>query len=320
MMPEARSAAAAPRPGLPGGSRPVSSSRLGPRARRHRERHACRAPGLSPAPAAGHASPGTAWPDRRRGTWLRPRGQLLERPGVAVRVAEGYERAPRLIVDVAGLHAMREQILPGGLDIRDDHLHTLLRAWRHLGDPRPHDHRAGRSGRGELHEPQFVTYLIVVVGVEPNLFHIERLGAVDVGHRYGHELDLPVHARQGTPGVGRSSGPAGGSGHDVGRDFETQDPRWRQQPGGLEEWPALFGERPRVAGRTPHLYHPRSFFIDTGNLAQAAIGRWRCTVRAADGVRKSLPVKSLVPFKVMARRPAPHPHVITGRWRHRRSP
>ena len=120
---------------------------------------------------------------------------------------------------------MREQILPGGLHIRDDHLHTLLRAGRHLGDPRPHDHGAGRSGRGELHEPQYVTDLIVVVRVEPNLFHIERLGTVDIGHRYGHELDLPVHAWQRTPGVGRSSGPVGGSGHDVGRDFETQDPR-----------------------------------------------------------------------------------------------
>src|SRR5436190_20578661 len=105
---------------------------------------------------------------------------------------------------------------------------------------------------------------------------------------------MPGNVPRGSDGP---PGRPGGSGHDVGRDFETQNPRWRRQPGGLEEWPALFGERPRVVGRTPYLYHPRSFFIDTGNLAQAAIGRWRCTVRAADGVRKSLPVKSLVPFK-----------------------
>src|SRR5215831_1961797 len=144
------------------------------------------------------------------GTRLPPLGQLLERPGVAVGVAEGDERAPGLNVDVAGLHPMLEQVPPGGLDIRDDHLHALLRALRHLGDPRPHDHRARRPGRGELHEPQLVADLMVMVGVEPDLFGVERLGAVDVGHRYGHELDLPVHAWQRTPGTGQSSGRPGG--------------------------------------------------------------------------------------------------------------
>src|SRR5215471_14605230 len=160
----------------------------------------------SPKPHRGPAAGAAAG----SGTRLPPLGQLLERPGVAVGVAEGDERAPGLNVDVAGLHAMLEQVPPGGLDIRDDHLHALLRARRHLGDPRPHDHRARRPGRGELHEPQLVADLMVMVGVEPDLFGVERLGAVDVGHRYGHELDLPVHAWQRTPGTGQSSGRPGG--------------------------------------------------------------------------------------------------------------
>src|SRR5215475_7142401 len=91
-------------------------------------------------------------------------------------------------------------------------------------------------------------------------------------------------------------GPAG-SGHDVGSDLETNNPRWRRQLGGREEWPTLFGERPRVAGRTPYLYYPRSFLIDAGNLAQAAIGRWPFPARAADNARKTLPVKGLIPLK-----------------------
>src|SRR5262249_16769850 len=56
-------------------------------------------------------------------------------------------------------------------------------------------------------------------------------------------------------------------------------------------------ERLRVAGRTPYLYYPRSFPIDAGNLAQAAIGRWPFPARAADNARKTLPVKGLIPLK-----------------------
>jgi hypothetical protein len=41
---------------------------------------------------------------------------------------------------------------------------------------------------------------------------------------------------------------------------------------GREEWPALFGERLRVAGRTPYLYYPRSFLIDAGNLVHVPEG------------------------------------------------
>ncbi len=42
---------------------------------------------------------------------------------------------------------------------------------------------------------------------------------------------------------------------------------------------------------------PALLFIDTGNLAQPAIGRWRFPARAADGARKALPVKGLIPLE-----------------------
>ena len=61
---------------------------------------------------------------------LLPWRHLLQRPGVAVRVAEGDKRAPRICLHVAGWHAARDELLPGGLDIGDDDLHALLRARR----------------------------------------------------------------------------------------------------------------------------------------------------------------------------------------------
>jgi hypothetical protein len=36
---------------------------------------------------------------------------------------------------------------------------------------------------------------VVVVGVEADLVNVEGFGPVDVGHRDGYELDLPVHDR-----------------------------------------------------------------------------------------------------------------------------
>lgn len=44
----------------------------------------------------------------------------LKGPGVAVGVAEGDERAPRLNVNVAGLHTVLDEFSPRGLDIGND--------------------------------------------------------------------------------------------------------------------------------------------------------------------------------------------------------
>jgi hypothetical protein len=57
---------------------------------------------------------------------LRSWRQLLERPRVAVRVAEGNERAPRLNVHVTGLHTAFDKFPPRRLDIRHDNLDAFL--------------------------------------------------------------------------------------------------------------------------------------------------------------------------------------------------
>jgi hypothetical protein len=66
---------------------------------------------------------------------LLPWRQLLKRPDAAVGIAEGDERAPRLHVEVAGLHAVRDELLPGGLHIGHHVSHALLPARWHLRDP-----------------------------------------------------------------------------------------------------------------------------------------------------------------------------------------
>jgi hypothetical protein len=46
-----------------------------------------------------------------------------------------------------------------------------------------------------------------VVSVEADPVHVELLGAINIGHRYRDELDLPVHAQQPTRGSDSSAGP-----------------------------------------------------------------------------------------------------------------
>jgi hypothetical protein len=92
-------------------------------------------------------------PERREYV-LRSQRQLLQRPSIAIGVAEGHERAPRLDVDLADLHTACQEFAPGGLDIGHHALHALLRAGRHRGDPGTQHNGAGRPGQGELHKPQ----------------------------------------------------------------------------------------------------------------------------------------------------------------------
>src|SRR5262249_45536385 len=52
----------------------------------------------------------------------------------------------------------------------------------------------GRPGRGQLDEAESVAHRHVHVVVEADLVDVERLRAVDIGHRDADEFNLPVHA------------------------------------------------------------------------------------------------------------------------------
>src|SRR5882757_2774102 len=86
-----------------------------------------------------------ARPPGRNRPWarlLRPGWYLLQRPRVAVGIAEVDEGPPRLNVHLTGLHAAVDQLPPRRLHVRDDDLDPLLRAGRHLGDPGAQHYRA----------------------------------------------------------------------------------------------------------------------------------------------------------------------------------
>ena len=71
-------------------------------------------------------------------------------------------------------------------------LQVVQRAGLHLGEPAADRDRAGRPGRGQLHEPDLVTHRLVVIDVEADLL-VERLGHVDVGHGHHDQFQLHLH-------------------------------------------------------------------------------------------------------------------------------
>src|SRR2546423_5369676 len=135
----------------------------------------------------------------------------LQRPAVAIGIAEIDEPARRLHRDLARLDARCEQLLTRSLGVGDHHL-DLLRAGRLVGDAVADHDRAGRAGWCQLNETQAVVHPVVMVSVEAHTL-VEGLGPVDIGHWNGDELDLPIHA------------PTVGGGYDIPRSD-------RRRPGG----------------------------------------------------------------------------------------
>src|SRR5262245_37179894 len=83
--------------------------------------------------------------------------QLLDGPAVAVRVLEeaepgtGRSLGPELL-NIADRHASAGQFLADGVDVLDNELHTLDRARVAERQALSDHNRAGRAGRGHLHD------------------------------------------------------------------------------------------------------------------------------------------------------------------------
>ena len=127
---------------------------------------------------------------------LRPVGQLLERPGVAVGVGEEDERTPGHDVDITHRDAATGQLGPRRFGVGDHHLQVVERAGRHLGQSLADRDRAGRARRGQLNEADVLIDDVVEVGDETDLVDVESLGPVDVADRHGDELEFEVHDQQ----------------------------------------------------------------------------------------------------------------------------
>ena len=165
-----------------------------------------RACGLGAGPAPGRRARSVADPDPSR-VDLRPdrpdRGgtsalgagpDLLNRPGVVVRVVEVDELAaiPAVeLIDLADVHTPLQQLRAGGFDVGHDQLQTLDRAG--FGRGRAQHDRAPRARRGQLDDTEAVADLVVEVDVETHLVGIEVLGPIDIGHRHGHNFKRPIH-------------------------------------------------------------------------------------------------------------------------------
>src|SRR6267378_1783136 len=113
--------------------------------------HRARRPAQGLHDDARHVARGLGSPGRATRSLLGFR-DLLDRPGVAVGVAEVDEPSPGLDVDLAGNYSTAGQLLADRLDVVDDNLQALLRSGRHLGDPRSDHDRARGTWRRELHE------------------------------------------------------------------------------------------------------------------------------------------------------------------------
>lgn len=118
---------------------------------------------------------------------------LLEGPAIAVGVAEEDERAPRHVLNVADLDSTLLQLRVHRLDIGHDHLQPFERSGRHRGQAGADGDRAGRAGRGELHEAEVGIHLMIVIRVEAELLGVEVLGAIHVRDGDGHEFQFHVH-------------------------------------------------------------------------------------------------------------------------------
>src|SRR5438132_6762591 len=129
----------------------------------------------------------------------------MQCPQVAVRVFEPDVLDAPHVIDTAHRHTPRHQCIAGRVYVSHDQVQTFHGSGCHVGE-RAHagsedDGACGPRGR-ELHHPHRLAHLRVVEVAEADLF-VERLGTVDIGDRYRHQLELHV-------GDGRQ---VGGGGH-----------------------------------------------------------------------------------------------------------
>src|SRR5262245_4661236 len=97
------------------------------------------------------------------------------------------------VEDVADGYALLDEVGSRRLDVVHDQSRGLGGTGRRRGHARADDDRASGPGRSQLDDAEALVRLRVDVHLEPELL-VERLGAVHVGDREDHDLELVVHA------------------------------------------------------------------------------------------------------------------------------
>src|SRR3954447_8648233 len=132
-----------------------------------------------------------------------PGRDLLELPGIAVRVAERSAREVRAswrveargpaLLHIADVHAPADEVVPGRVDVRDDEDHPGSRSRLSRGAALPDLDRASRVGRRELHRADVVADDQVDVQ-PPSEALVEALRPIDLGDGQRHYFEIHVHA------------------------------------------------------------------------------------------------------------------------------
>lgn len=94
------------------------------------------------------------------------------------------------LLDLTDLDPALEQLGPGKVGVGDHQLQSLDASGGHLVGAAGQCDRAGRSRRGQLHEPKLLAHLVVVFGDEADLL-VEGLGSIQVGYHL-HKLEQPI--------------------------------------------------------------------------------------------------------------------------------
>src|SRR6185312_12393701 len=120
-------------------------------------------------------------------------GNLLDRPGVAVGIAEEDECTPGEGLHFSYLQAPAQQLSAGGVDVRYHELQSAERTGSAVNEPLAERDRTGRARRRQLHEPQLVVDGVIMIELETHLVDIEGNRAIGIGDGHGHQLKLEVH-------------------------------------------------------------------------------------------------------------------------------
>ena len=110
------------------------------------------------------------------------RRPLLQRPEIAVWIAEPRVLDAPDVLDLAQLGAAMNERLAGFLDVAYNEMQPLDAARLHLSDwthTGAEDDGASRAGRRELHDPHLGRHLCVVLIAEADPL-VELLGSIDV--------------------------------------------------------------------------------------------------------------------------------------------
>lgn len=150
---------------------------------------------------------------------------LLHHPRIPIRIIKKDKRVPIpttavnqrrafLVTDRTDGDAALDQLGAGRVHVGHDELQAPDRPRRHVVvHAHADDDGTPRFGRRQLHDAQVVADSRVVIDDKADLFAVEMLGSIDVGHGNDDNFQFPVHwfiapVHESAPATRRARWPA----------------------------------------------------------------------------------------------------------------